>query len=130
MNLAFLQFLTAFIIALIISLIFAIGFRGRNLWLNFVFFFSIIFLITWAGGIWLTPFGPSIKGVYLFPFLVVAVLIALFLAAAVSTQKPRPNKEQNQEREVMRLAPEAVFGAFFWALIILLFLAVVAKYAW
>ena len=130
MNLAILQFLTAFFIALIISLIFAIGLRGKRLWLNFLFFFSIFFLITWAGGIWLTPFGPSIKGFYLVPFLVVGVLIALFLAAAVTSYKPRSKKERSQQGEVMKLDPEAVFGSFFWALIILLFLAVVSKYAW
>ena len=130
MNLALMQFLTAFFVALIISLIFAIGLRGRKVLLNFLFFFSIIFLITWAGGIWLTPFGPSVKGVYLLPFVVVAVLIALFLAATVASYRPRSKKEQMQDRNVIRLAPEAVFGAFFWALIVLLFLAVVAKYAW
>jgi hypothetical protein len=130
MNLAILQFLTAFFVAMIISLIFAIGFKGKRLWLNFLFFFSIFFLITWAGGIWLTPFGPSIKGFYWLPFLVVGILIALFLAAAVTSYRPRSKKGQIQEREVMRLDPEAVFGSFFWALIILLFLAVVSKYAW
>jgi len=124
------QFLMAFFVALIISLIFAIGLRGRKVMLNFLFFFSIIFLITWAGGIWLTPFGPSVKGVYLLPFVVVAVLIALFLAATVASYRPRSKKGQTQDRDVIRLAPEAVFGAFFWALIVLLFLAVVAKYAW
>jgi hypothetical protein len=54
-----------------------------------LFFFLILFLATWVGGMWIYPFGPVFFGGYLFPFLLVGLVVALVLAAAVPTDEER-----------------------------------------
>src|SRR5689334_22780496 len=41
----------------------------------------ILFLATWAGGIWLVPFGPRLWGVAWGTFVVVGLVVALLMAA-------------------------------------------------
>ena len=71
----------ALIIALLLVLIFTIIFRAKPPDFGSVAFFLIVFLSSWAGGIWLTPIGPVSWGVYWLPFLLVGVMVALLLAA-------------------------------------------------
>lgn len=42
----------------------------------------VLFLFVWAGGVWVTPFGPEAGGIYWLPYVVVGLLAALVLAAA------------------------------------------------
>jgi len=49
--------------------------------------FVVFFLATWAGGIWMAPFGPPIGRVYWVPFTLIAILIAAVLPPEV-TRRP------------------------------------------
>lgn len=115
----------AIVIALFISAVFGLGFRRTGAWPGIFIFFLIIFLFSWAGGIWLAPFGPTIAGAYWLPFLFVGILIALFLAAAVPPERPRRRIEA-PEQEVVE--SETVLGVFFWFLIVLLIIAIAVYY--
>ncbi len=75
------HFLFAALVAVLLTAIFAAGFRIRGPWANAAAFFTILLLATWAGGIWHTPFGPPLWGVYWLPFLIVGLIFALMLAA-------------------------------------------------
>lgn len=48
----------------------------------------VLFLATWAGGIWLVPLGPRVWGAYWLGFLVVGILVALIIAAARASHAP------------------------------------------
>ena len=67
----------------------------------FLFFVLILFLGTWAGGVWVAPFGPAIGGV------------------------TRPRTAEGAEAE----AAASVFGAFCWSLVLALLVAIIFGYA-
>ncbi len=115
--------LFALAIAFIVWLIFAVGFRRPGPWSGFWAFFMILFLAAWAGGLWIMPLGPTLMGVYWLPFVFMALLFALLLAAVVPEPRPRNRQEARAEREA-----EAALGAFFWVLMIILLFAIVAGY--
>lgn len=124
----FLDLIIALIIALILSTIFVFGFRRRGPWPNFFFFFIIIFLATWAGGLWLTPIGPSIGGVFLLPFLLVGAVFALLLAAATPAEKPTSIELKTRQQVEKEKKIETAVSIFFWILIVALAVAIIFGY--
>jgi len=125
----FIELLLALVIAFTVSFIFAFGFRRSGLWPSFLLFFLIIFLFTWAGGVWLYPVGPTIKGVFWVPFLVMALLVALFMAAATPrTYLPPRTSESRNLRQARRREVNAFLGLFFWILVAILIGAIAVRY--
>ena len=125
----FMDLLLALVAALIVSSVFAFGFRRRGLWPRFWLLFLVIFLFTWAGGIWIHPIGPTIKGVFWIPFLIIALLIALFLAAAIPPSYiPSRTSESRDLKEARRSEVNAFLGVFFWILTMILIAAIVVRY--
>ena len=98
---------------------------------SIVFLFIILFLATWAGGVWITPFGPAAWGVFWLPFLVVGIIVAFLIVALVpsSRRRPRTRKEAAQQAEEEREATSMI-GGLFWFFIILLIIAIIAGYIW
>lgn len=117
----------AILFALIFSLIFSLGLRKSGPWPNFGIFFLIVFLAILAGGIWITPVGPSVWGVYWAPMLVIALLTSLILAAATPDHKPRTRTEAIKQAEEEQDAA-AVLGIFFWILIIAFIATIVIRF--
>lgn len=125
----FIDLLLALVVALVISSIFAFGFRRRGLWPRFWLIFLVIFLFTWAGGIWLHPIGPTIRGVFWIPFLLIALLIALFLAAAIPPSYIRSRTSESRDlREARQSEVNAFLGVFYWILMMILIAAIVVRY--
>jgi hypothetical protein len=125
----FVELLFAFIIALFLTVIFA-GFRRSGPWASLFIFFLLVFLASWAGGLWMAPVGPRLWGAYWVPFLLVGLIFALLLAAmppdrhsesSVELVEPKKAKKE-QERLTTAL------GVFFWVLVIVLILAILARY--
>ena len=46
-----------------------------------LFFLLTLFLLTWAGGAWLTPLGPSFRGVFWLPYVLSSLIAALVMIA-------------------------------------------------
>jgi len=91
-------------------------------------------LATWAGGIWIGPFGPSFKGVYWLPFLLVAVLVGFLLTALAPRRAPRGRietlemlEEIEQERKLEKLTYIS-FGLFFWIALFALITVIIVRY--
>ncbi|MFO7866233.1 MAG: hypothetical protein R6V02_05400 [Candidatus Aminicenantes bacterium] len=125
----FIEFATAFLAALAVSLIFAYGFRRRGLWPGFLLFFLIVFLFTWAGGVWVTPFGPEYAGVQWLPFLIVALIISFLIAAAIPPAYTRPRTSESKDlREARAQEVSRFLGIFFWILVVILLVAVIVRY--
>jgi hypothetical protein len=93
----------------------------------FVFLFVVFLLVTWAGGLWVTPFGPTLWGVAWLPLVIVALLAALLLIAAAPERYRFPTRPAG--REAAGVAAVVGFGIFFWILAILL-LAVIGVGYW
>ena len=117
--------LFALVIALILAAVFGAGIRRHRWGADLMFFFILLFLFTWAGGIWITPFGPYVWGVPFFSFFLVGLLFALLLAALIpgSARSTDPRENIQAERE----AAIAV-DALFWVLIVGLLIAIIFAY--
>lgn len=125
----------ALFIALLVSVLFCFAMRRRMPRTGFFWFFLLLFLATWAGGIWIGPFGPSFRGVYWLPFVLVAILAGFLLAAFAPRRAPRGRietlemlEEIEQERRLGKLTYIS-FGLFFWMALFGLILVIILRYS-
>lgn len=91
----------------------------RSVWALFV----VLFLTTWAGGIWAAPFGPPIGRIYWVPFTLIAILVAILLAAVLPPEVHTQAEAVEREAEI-----EAGLGVFFWVLVIALGVGIALRY--
>ena len=92
-----------------------------------LFFFAIL-----AGGVWMTPVGPPLVGVYFVPFLFMAIFIALFWAAAPPPPRRRrrtdlsaPGSTLQEDTQVRATG----LGTLFWLLLVGLAMVTLFRYA-
>lgn len=126
----------AFIVALLLSLLF-IPFTapqrsrdGSSGVGGILFFFLVLFLASWAGGLWLTPLGPPLWGAYWAPVVFVGVFVALLLAAASEPSRRYYLRHRSEPVEANAAAAATAFGLMFWILMIALVAAVIAGYGY
>lgn len=127
------HFVIALILALLLTLLITRGFRRRGPWPAVWPLLVLILLASWAGGMWIQPFGPVIWGVSLLPFAIVAGLVALFFVAI-----PRQPHEQDEgddrlvlvtkKEQYEREHKDFVLGWLFWVLALLLMLSIIVRY--
>lgn len=115
------------ILALVLTGIFAGGVRRQTERSDLVWFFLILFLMTWAFGGWITPFGPPIWGIMWFPFVITGIVIALLLTAFIEPHSPRTRAEQVRREQGTRKTL-LVLDAFLWVLIIGLIALILFRY--
>ncbi len=120
--------LFSIMIALFFTAIFSYGFKNKGPWNNAWSFFLILFLAVWAGGIWITPFGPEWKNVAFAPLIVMGVFIATLLAATTPPEKRKVILEEKANIPNAYEKSILVIGVFFWILIILLIGAILLNY--
>ncbi len=116
------------VITLFLTAIFAVGFRGQRPGMALLSFFIILFLATWAGGIWITPIGSPLWGISWLSFLLVCLLLVLLLTALIPASVPYTRRaaaaQQREETETVT----TIFGIFFWILVIGLIVAIILYY--
>ena len=111
-----------FFIVWLVSFVF--GTRGP--WNSFLWFFLVVSLFSWAGGIWLVPFGPLWRGTNWLPIIFMGILVALLLAAA----SPRTSRKRVTEQEKVEADTEkAIENGILWIVIILLLFFGISHYA-
>ena len=124
----FLDFIIAFSIAIIFVLILRAIFGRRapfgSVWILLLF----LFLVTWAGGVWLVPFGPTLFDVAWLPFLVVGVFIAIVLATTVPPESRHPRTVEEARSEGATATALAGLTVFFWITIVLTLIAILLAY--
>jgi hypothetical protein len=129
-----LELFAALTVAFILSALFVLASWKRGLRRGLFWLFLILFLATWAGGVWIKPFGPVLWGIHWLPFLAVGAVVALILAVAQSRRKPHGRQEtiemlerMKQEREVEEIV-WVTLNIFFWVLLLTLLIAIVIRY--
>jgi hypothetical protein len=130
-----LDIMMALIVAIILSAIFALSTWRGNKKSGFIWLFLIIFIATWAGGIWLRPFGPKLWGLHWLSFLLIGFLVALFLSLKTpSNHPPRGRRETldmleriKQEKEIQKMTYVTI-NLFFWVLLAALVAAIILRY--
>lgn len=130
----FIGILFSLFFAVIITVVFSLAFKNTGPWGGFWVFFILMFFISFGAGEWAAQRGPSAWGYYWAPGLIAAIVFALVLAATSpgshaprSNLKHRSNVDTKENTEVG--FSTAVFGVFFWILIVLLALIAIAGLA-
>ncbi len=130
--------LYALFIGLGIAWLFGLALGTRGPWNSFIWFFLVIFLFSWGGGVWLTPFGPTGWGVSWLPFLFVGFFVTLLLLAA-TPRSARGRRALNardataanlKERVADEKETESAVDVFFWVLIVFLAAVIFCSYMW
>lgn len=124
------DFVFSLTFTLLFVVLFAILFQYRGPWNSMLWFFVVVLLATWAGGVWLTPVGPAVRGFYWMPFLMAGLIVSLLLAAATIPAKEASTVELVDEkaRRRQRWAVGTALGIFFWVLMLLLAGAIFLRY--
>ena len=127
-------------IAVLIAFVFSIFLIGvirwrrpgtSGIWSKLSFLFVILFLVIWAGGIWLIPFGPKFLNTYWLPFIVSAIAISLILITLIPPQsgsKTSIKLVRTEDKKKPASERELVPGIFFWLLILALITVIVIRY--
>lgn len=121
--------LLALFLAILFTIIFATGLRGQGWGMGLLFFFLILFLVTWAGGLWLTPIGPVWGGVPWFSYLMVALVIGLLLATLTPDRRRIPGDLSAKRKSEARAETVIAVDVLFWLLVLGLLIAIAARYA-
>jgi hypothetical protein len=135
---SFVEILFAFVVALVLTMLLIPltaprrARNGESVVGTILFFFLILFLASWAGGLWLTPVGPPLWGGFWAPFLLVGIFVTLMLAAAGEPSRHYDSRsrvtEPSTAEEATETAAVVAFGMMFWVLILGLVAAVIAGY--
>jgi hypothetical protein len=125
------EFAVSFIIAVFFTGLYVLLTRGDVRRTGLIWLFLIIFLTTWAGGIWLRPFGPILWGVHFMTFLLAGLTIVLFLVIAVPRRAPRGRREtldmleRIEQEKALEKVTYLTLSLFFWILLALLVAAII-----
>ena len=108
----------ALVVGMIIVSIVSLAFGTKGPWGSLLWFFLVVSLFAWAGGVWLVPFGPMFWGIGWLPIIIMGFLVALILTAA-SPRTPRWRKA-SQEEVTSAAGTRAAIDVIFWVVIICL----------
>jgi hypothetical protein len=108
----------AFILALLISLLFAPGYR-KGSYLPLVLFFFLLFMAGIASQYWITPFGPVWWGVSWGPLGFILLLFTLLFIV------PSPYERTTPKANSEVTTTGAAISIFMWLLFLMLFLAII-----
>lgn len=128
------ELITALVIAGALAHLFAKTLRRRGKRGGFFWFFLLIFMVTWAGGIWLMPFGPIFMGIHWLPFVLVGLAGAVIVSLVARRRYPTNRhetidlleqaKDKREQEKVTYLSLNIVF----WLALFVLVTAVVLRY--
>jgi hypothetical protein len=128
------EFLMSLAVALIVCVLFALVTRSRTRRTGFVWLFLFILLATWAGGVWIRPFGPALANIRWLQFLVVGLLAVLLVALAAPLKPPKSRQdtldqlEDIAKQEHLETLTYVTLGIVFWVILGLLIWAIIANY--
>ncbi len=124
---------------IVFALIFAMIYTGAIVWAlgwrhpvgskvaggSMLFLFLVLLLTMWAASAWIPPWGPVAYGTSWLSLLLVGLTVSLLILAVSAPPKKPPRVRREAESDPDSLAAVTIFGLYFWALIIILLLAVV-----
>ena len=97
-------------------------------WGTALVLFAILFLTSWAGGVWLSPVGPQLFGAQWMPFVLMGFVVAL-LVAAMTPHRPRSRVAAEEAAAADEVVSTTV-TAFFWIFAVALLAAITLHYAY
>ncbi|HXL72387.1 MAG TPA: hypothetical protein VN963_02070 [bacterium] len=124
----FADLFAALIVGVIIVFALSTAFGTKGPWGSLLWFFIIVALFAWTGGVWLRPYGPVWYGVSWIPIIVIGLFIAILLTA-LSPRNPRyPLSAQKKSKVIEERKADA--DVFFWVLILCLVMLAMSHFFW
>ncbi len=126
--------LVALAVAAVLSAVFVLATRRRGRRKGLFWLFLIIFTVTWAGGVWIKPFGPTLMGVPWLSFLLVGLIFLLILALFFPQRPPTGRHEtldmleQMEQEENFEQVAYITLSFIFWILLSILIIAIITRY--
>ena len=117
--------LLAFTMALLFTIIIAVGFGKPGSTTTYILLFMLILLATLAGGKWIVPLGVPVHGYYWFSFFIVGFIVSLIVLALLPALRPPRNMTKIQE-ENRREAMTILAFDFFFGITVLILAAIIA----
>jgi uncharacterized membrane protein len=117
------DFLIAFVIALFFTIVLVASGRKHRSWKRIITIFMIILFASWAGGVWVTPVGPAILGIYWVSFFIVALILALIMetvSALHAAPQDISKKDTRKEEESLEILISTSF-----LILLIIFIAVI-----
>ena len=128
------EFLISLVVALVLCVIFALVTRRRVQRTGFIWFFLFVLMATWAGGVWIRPFGPALSDVRWLQFLVIGLLVVLMFALFAPLKPPQGRhdtldqlEEIAQQKELTKVT-YITLGIVFWVILVILIIAIIVRY--
>jgi hypothetical protein len=121
------EFLIALIISLFFTTVLAVSGKKHRSWKKIVSIFLIMLFSSWAGGIWITPVGPSFMGIYWLSYFIVALILVLIMETISALHAP-PSDIDTKETRNKEEALEVLISTSFFILIILFIVVIVLGY--
>lgn len=119
------EFLAAFILAFLVTLIFAMGYRGSGSSLTQIaVLFFILFIAGIAGQYWIMPFGPVLWGISWLPLLFIVLVVTLLFAAP----PPYAVKKRKAEEKAEDSPAKMVVSIGVWIILLSLLMAAIIGY--
>lgn len=121
----------ALLIGLLFTALFAAAFQNHRTWDALLVFFLVIFLFSWASGVWVTPFGPVLYDLYIFPYFFGALLIAILMAAwfvAMPPQTPATDEVLEKPEEHPEATILIAMGSLFWIFVVVMAVVILVNY--
>ena len=133
-TMAFKEFMISLVVALVLCVIVALVTRKKVRRTGFVWFFLFVLMATWAGGVWIRPFGPALSDVRWLQFLVVGLLVVLMFALFAPLKPPQGRQDTIDQLEEIARQKELTqmtyitLGIVFWVIFVILIIAIIARY--
>ena len=136
-NLFVTDFLAALVVALILGGLLVWGARRSGPLNGILWLLLLILLATWAGGIWLRPFGPVILGIHGLTFVIAGVIVVLLLFVSRGYRFRRGPRgrhetldmlERMEEDKARKRATYLSLRVMFWFLLAVLAAAILLRY--
>jgi Ca2+/Na+ antiporter len=130
----FKEFLVSIAVALMVCVIFALTTHRTTRRTGFGWFFLFVLLATWAGGVWIRPFGPVLSDVRWLQFLIAGLLVILLFAMLAPFKPPHGRHEtldqlqgMAREKEVQKVT-YVTLSIVFWVVLVILVIAIAIRY--
>lgn len=121
-------FIVALIIALVMTAIFVWGFKARSVWSNGLAFFFIVFLASWAAGVWVRPLNYAVPvNVPWQPQLIVGFIASLLLSWSEPAWSRRSMAEAAAVQTERRSPPVARITPAYWIALVALIIAIIVR---
>lgn len=124
----FWDFLTAMLIAVLFTLVFAVGVGGHRRGGPLLTFFLLLLFLTWAGGLWLKPISFGGAPAPWMGYLLAGFMFGFLLVALLTPEPRRPVDHSAAAAKMGRQGEFIVLNLVFWLFILALILAIVGGY--